>query len=88
MPVWGKILTPEQLDALVQYTLTASKGREALRKAPACLPTIALLAMDNLAKAAPIQRNPSQTIAPISSAEFLKHAGRLYITEHHFTGPA
>jgi len=26
MPVWGKILTPEQLDALVQFTLAASRG--------------------------------------------------------------
>jgi mono/diheme cytochrome c family protein len=26
MPVWGDILTPEQLDALVEYTYAASKG--------------------------------------------------------------
>ncbi len=26
MPIWGEILTPEQLDALVQYTLQAGQG--------------------------------------------------------------
>jgi len=26
MPVWGDILTPEQLDALVKYTLQAARG--------------------------------------------------------------
>ena len=26
MPVWGEVLTPEQLDALVQFTMEVSSG--------------------------------------------------------------
>ncbi len=71
MPVWGKILTSEQLDALVQYTLAASK--------PGGTEEGAKLFADNCAichgqfgEGGPNPANPSQTIVPISSAEFLK----------------
>jgi mono/diheme cytochrome c family protein len=70
MPVWGKILTAEQLDALVQYTLAASKagGSEAGAK----------LFADNCSachgdsgEGGPSPTRPGDMIPPISSAEFL-----------------
>ena len=70
MPVWGDILTAEQLDALVKYTLEASKGSG---------PAIgAGLYAENCSgchgKSGEGGPNPSQAgdiIAPISSAEYL-----------------
>ncbi len=71
MPVWGKVLTPEQLEALVSYTLAASKGSGAEAGAQ--------LFADNCADChgqfGEGGLNPTRAgdiIAPISSAEFLK----------------
>ncbi len=71
MPVWGNILTPEQLDALATYTLSASKGTGAA--------TGAQLFADNCSgchgpfgEGGPNPSRADDTIAPISSAEFLK----------------
>ncbi|HLB46872.1 MAG TPA: c-type cytochrome [Anaerolineales bacterium] len=71
MPVWGDILTPEQLDALVAYTLSASKGTGAAAGAQ--------LFADNCAgchglfgEGGPNPSRADDTIAPISSAEYLK----------------
>lgn len=71
MPVWGQILTPEQLDALVAYTLSASKGTG--------IAAGSQLFTDNCAachgqfgEGGPNPSRPSETIVPISSGEFLK----------------
>jgi mono/diheme cytochrome c family protein len=70
MPIWGKILTPEQLDALVQYTLAASKGKGTEEGAR-------LFASNCAACHGPFGQggpNPARSgdmIPPISSAEFL-----------------
>jgi mono/diheme cytochrome c family protein len=71
MPVWGEILTPEQLDALTSYTLSAASG------APAELG--GQLFSENCAachgpfgEGGPNPARPGDIIAPISSAEFLE----------------
>lgn len=71
MPVWGSVLTSQQLDALVTYTYNAAKGSgvEAGRQ----------LFNDNCSKChgefgegGPNPTRAGDIIAPISSAEFLK----------------
>jgi mono/diheme cytochrome c family protein len=71
MPVWGQILTSEQLDALVQYTLQAAQGTS--------LATGQDLFVKNCApchgefgEGGPNPAVPGFIIPPISSAEFLK----------------
>ncbi len=71
MPVWGSVLTPEQLDALVAYTLQAASG------APVALGQ--RLFADNcgtchgdVGEGGPNPTRPDDVIAPISSAEYLK----------------
>ncbi|MDP1779066.1 MAG: c-type cytochrome, partial [Anaerolineales bacterium] len=71
MPVWGDILTAEQLDALVKFTFEASKGG-----GPAAG---AILFAENCSDCHGASgqggSNPSRhgdTIAPISSSEYLK----------------
>lgn len=71
MPVWGDILTPEQLDALAAFTLSASTGTGAAAGAQ--------IFADNCAgchgQFGEGGSNPGRaddTIAPISTAEYLK----------------
>lgn len=71
MPVWGKILTPEQLNALIQYTLAASKGKGPEEGANLFASNCAVC-HGQFGEGGPNPANPSQTIVPISSAEFLK----------------
>jgi len=71
MPVWGDILTPEQLDALVSYTLEASRGAP-LELGQDLFAQNCSTCHGDFGEGGP---NPSRTddiIAPISSAEFLK----------------
>lgn len=71
MPVWGSVLTPEQLDALVVYTLQAASGAPiALGQqlfAENCAPC-----HGELGEGGPNPTRPDDVIAPISSAEYLK----------------
>jgi mono/diheme cytochrome c family protein len=71
MPVWGQVLTAEQLDALVTYALSASQGRGTAAGAQ--------LFADNctgchgpFGEGGPNPTRPDDIIAPISSAEYLK----------------
>ncbi len=71
MPVWGSVLTPEQLVALVDYTLQATQGTS--------VATGQKLFEDNCAvchgqfgEGGPNPTHPGTTIPPISTAEFLK----------------
>ena len=71
MPVWGKVLTPEQLTALVNYTLAASKtggtGAGAQLFAENCSGC-----HGQFGEGGPNPSRPGDIISPISSAEFLK----------------
>jgi mono/diheme cytochrome c family protein len=71
MPVWGDVLTAEQLDALVKYTFEASRGGG--------MTTAASLYAENCAdchgpagQGGPNPTRPGDIIAPISSSEYLK----------------
>jgi mono/diheme cytochrome c family protein len=70
MPVWGKILTPEQLDALVQYTLAASKGKGTEESAQ-LFATNCSACHGQFGQGGPNPARPGDMIPPISSAEFL-----------------
>ncbi|HLO13807.1 MAG TPA: c-type cytochrome, partial [Anaerolineales bacterium] len=71
MPVWGKILTPEQLDALVQYTLAASKGKGTEEGAQLFAENCSAC-HGQFGEGGPNPANPNDIIVPIGSAEFLK----------------
>ena len=71
MPVWGNILTAEQLDALVKYTFEISKGSGAAagerifaENCSAC--------HGQFGQGGPNPTRSGDIIAPISSAEYLK----------------
>lgn len=70
MPVWGKILTAEQLDALVQYTLAASKGKGTEEGAQLFASNCAAC-HGQFGQGGPNPGRPGDLIPPISSAEFL-----------------
>ncbi len=70
MPVWGNVLTAEQLDALVSYTAQASKGTglavgQELYQAN-CVPC-----HGEFGEGGPLPGNPARILAPISTAEYL-----------------
>ncbi len=71
MPVWGDVLTPEQLDALTSYTLQAARGTplELGQKlfGDNCSPCHGALGEGGVNPT-----KPNDIIAPISSAEYLK----------------
>ena len=71
MPVWGSILTPEQLDALVQYTLAASKGKGTEAGAQLFASNCAFC-HGQFGEGGPNPTHPGDLIFPISSADFLK----------------
>jgi mono/diheme cytochrome c family protein len=71
MPVWGEVLTPEQLDALVQYTLDSARGTS-LEIGQQLFAQYCAACHGDFGEGG---RNPARAddiIAPISSAEFLK----------------
>ena len=71
MPVWGNILTSEQLDALAKYTFDVSKGGGAEAGATLfaqnCSPC-----HGQFGEGGPNPTRAGDVIAPISSAEYLK----------------
>jgi mono/diheme cytochrome c family protein len=71
MPVWGNILTPEQLDALVQYTLAASKGK-GTEEGAQLFATNCSACHGQFGQGGPNPTQPGDMISPISSADFLK----------------
>ncbi len=70
MPVWGNILTQAQIDALVNFVITASQGTSSQRGqtlfAQNCAPC-----HGDLGEGGQNPANPGQLIAAIGSAEFL-----------------
>lgn len=71
MPVWGDILTPEQLNALVEYTYEAGKGRGTEAGAQLFAQNCAGC-HGELGEGGPNPARSGDVIAPISSGEFLK----------------
>jgi mono/diheme cytochrome c family protein len=71
MPVWGNILTSEQLDALVQYTLAASKGKGPEAGAQLFADQCSAC-HGQYGQGGPSPTRAGDLIPPISSAEFLR----------------
>ncbi|MFN2197978.1 MAG: c-type cytochrome [Anaerolineales bacterium] len=71
MPVWGNILTSEQLDALVSYTLDAARGTS-LEVGQNLFATNCSPCHGELGEGGVNPTRPNDIIAPISSAEYLK----------------
>lgn len=71
MPVWGNVLTAQQLDALVDYTLAAAKGTP-LEVGQNLFATNCTVCHGDFGEGGPNPTRPGDIIAPISTAEFLK----------------
>ena len=71
MPVWGDILTQEQLDALVQYTLAASQGTP-LEVGQNLFAQNCSSCHGDFGEGGENPARPDDVIAPISTAEYLK----------------
>jgi mono/diheme cytochrome c family protein len=71
MPVWGNVLTPEQLDALVSYTLSAAEGTS-LEVGQQLFVTNCAPCHGDFGEGGPNPARRGDIIAPISTAEYLK----------------
>ncbi|OGO33723.1 MAG: hypothetical protein A2Z16_00485 [Chloroflexi bacterium RBG_16_54_18] len=71
MPVWGEILTTEQMDALVNYTLEAASGIPT-QIGEELFVTNCSGCHGSLGEGGPNPTRQGDIIAPISSAEYLK----------------
>ena len=71
MPVWGNVLTSQQLDALVDYTLAAAKGTP-LQVGQKLFADNCAACHGEFGEGGPNPARPGDTIVPISTAEFLK----------------
>jgi len=71
MPVWGQVLTPEQMDALVSYTLNAAKGTS-LEVGQELFSKNCSACHGDFGEGGPNPTRPNDIIAPISTGEFLK----------------
>jgi mono/diheme cytochrome c family protein len=71
MPVWGSILTAEQLDALVNYTWQASQGIS-LEAGQQLFEKNCAVCHGQLGEGGPSPLRADDIIMPISSSEFLK----------------
>jgi mono/diheme cytochrome c family protein len=71
MPVWGDILTPEQIDALAAYAMEAGEGAP-LELGGALFADNCSTCHGDFGEGGPNPTRPGDVIAPISSAEYLK----------------
>jgi mono/diheme cytochrome c family protein len=71
MPVWGEVLTAEQLDALVDYTLQAARGTP-LEVGRRLFSQNCASCHGDFGEGGPNPTRPGDVIAPISSAEYLR----------------
>ena len=71
MPVWGEILTPEQIDALTAYTLESGKTTGSASGAKLFADNCSGC-HGNFGEGGPNPTREGDIIAPISSAEYLK----------------
>ncbi len=70
MPVWGETLTPEQLDALVSYTLEATRGSP-IEVGRELFAQNCASCHGDFGEGGPNPTRPDDIIAPISTAEYL-----------------
>jgi mono/diheme cytochrome c family protein len=71
MPVWGDVLTPEQLDALVSYTLQAASGTP-LEVGQRLFSQNCSACHGEFGEGGPNPARAGDIIAPISSGEYLR----------------
>ncbi len=71
MPVWGSVLTPEQLDALVNYTLQATQGTS-VATGQKLFESSCAVCHGQFGEGGLNPTHPGTTIPPIGTAEFLK----------------
>jgi mono/diheme cytochrome c family protein len=71
MPVWGSILTAEQLDALVSYTLNASRGTS-LEVGQELFAQNCATCHGSFGEGGANPTRPDDVIAPISTGEYLR----------------
>jgi mono/diheme cytochrome c family protein len=71
MPVWGNILTEEQLDALIQYTFDSSKG-EGAGVGATLFVEYCSSCHGQFGEGGPNPARAGDIIAPISSSEYLR----------------
>jgi mono/diheme cytochrome c family protein len=71
MPVWGSVLTQEQIDALVQYTMAASEGTS-LEVGQNLFAQNCSTCHGDFGEGGENPSRPDDIIAPISTAEYLK----------------
>lgn len=71
MPVWGEILTQDQLAALVSYTMQAATGAP-VAEGQRLFGQYCATCHGDLGEGGPNPARPGDVIAPISSAEYLK----------------
>ena len=71
MPIWGDVLTSEQFDALVSYTLEAAQGTP-LEVGQALFAQNCAICHGDFGEGGPNPARPDDIIAPISTAEYLK----------------
>jgi mono/diheme cytochrome c family protein len=71
MPVWGEVLTDEQLDALVSYTIQAATG-STLESGQLLFAQNCSTCHGDFGEGGPNPGRPHDIIAPISSAEYLQ----------------
>ena len=73
MPVWGKVLTPDQLDALTTYALSLVKGvASPIETGKQLFSQNCAACHGNSGEGGPNPARPGDIISPISTAEFLK----------------
>lgn len=71
MPVWGEVLTGEQLDALVAYTLEAARGTS-LEEGQRLYAQNCVACHGEFGEGGSNPSRPGDVIAPISTAEYLR----------------
>jgi mono/diheme cytochrome c family protein len=71
MPIWGEALTPEQLDALVDYTLETSRGTP-IQLGQQLYAQNCAVCHGDFGEGGLNPARPDDIIAPISSAEYLQ----------------
>ena len=71
MPLWGDVLTEEQLDALVSYTLNAARGTS-LEIGQSLFASNCAICHGDFGEGGLNPARPGDIIAPISTAEYLK----------------
>ncbi len=71
MPVWGQVLTPEQLDALVNYIIQANQGEDT-EAGQKLFESNCAGCHGQFGEGGPNPARPNSVITPISSEEFLK----------------